>query len=387
MRKILSTILAITLFVLFAVGSVGCAAAGYTVFEPQAAFSGDITLSAKIYGGRANDAFDGMLAIVREIDEQVSTTNENSDLSSFNAASLNEVEVGEHCYKLFTLSREYYELTDGAFNVASFPLVELWHLDPDSITTLRPDVDGSYVSPELPAIDTVEESLTYCSPLLIESYEKNGKFYLKKQDPRVRLDFGGIAKGYAADLCAQVLNEYGVSSALIDISGNAYFYGDYIERGKSAKWNVGIMSPRPRAGELIGFRGYVCAVSVGKNTSAVTSGDYMRYYVHDGANGKVYVPHVIGADGLPVGVAYDGEYLNSDEWVISATVIGEKSSLCDALSTAVMVCGIEEGARLLQKTGYKGLIFTQKRYTIIGNAELYKPDVYDGFTAYEQYEL
>lgn len=379
------------LFLFAACFSFGCAAAGYTVFTPQAAFSDDITLSAKIYGGRAQDAFDGMLKLVRDINGQVSSTDESSDLYKFNAAAAGEeVAVGEHCYKLFELSLEYYYLTDGAFNAAFLPLVELWKLDPKSIAELRPDVDGSYVSPELPTKQAVEERLEYCSPLLVAATERDGKYYLKKMDGRVRLDFGGIAKGYAADMCARVLDGFGVTSALIDISGNAYFYGDYIERGESHDWNVGIVSPRPRAGETVGSRGYVCAVSVDSNSSAVTSGDYMRYYVHDGGGGKVYVSHILGADGVPIGVEYDsdgGEWKNSDDWVISATVVGGSSALCDALSTATAALGLEEGGRLLQKTGCKGLIFTQKRYTIIGNAELYKPDVYDGFTKYERYEL
>lgn len=377
---------------LFAVCLAGaCAAAGYTVFPPQATFSDDITLSAKIYGGRAKDAFDGMLKLVRDINGQVSTTDPSSDLYKFNAAAANEeVAVGEHCYRLFELSREYYELTYGAFNAVFLPLVELWKLDPKSIAELRPDVDGSYVSPELPTIEEVKATFEYCSPELVTATENDGKYYLKKTDGRVRLDFGGIAKGYAADMCAKLLDGYGVTSALIDISGNAYFSGDYIERGESHAWNVGIVSPRPRAGETVGGRGYVCAVSVDGNSSAVTSGDYMRYYIHDGADGKVYVSHILGADGVPIGVEYDSqsrEWKNSDDWVISATVLGGSSALCDALSTSVAALGAQDGGRLLQKTGCKGLIFTQKRYTIIGNAELYKPDVYDGFTKYERYEL
>ncbi len=369
--------------------SIGCGAAGYTDFGPLAAFSDDITLSAKILGARASEAFERMSELVRDINAQVSVTDESSDLFVFNQADASqEVEVGEHCYKLFELSREYYELTDGAFNAAAEPLVELWRLDPKSIAELRPDVDGSYVSPELPTAEAVVQTAEYCDPTSVTACERGGKYYLKKSDARIKLDFGGIAKGYAADMCAKLLDGYGIKSALIDISGNAYFYGDYIERGEHGGWNVGIMSPRPRAGEYIGARGYVCAVTVDGGSSAVTSGDYMRYYIHDNADGKVYIPHIIGDGGVPIGVEYsDGEWKNSDEWVISATVIGSSGALCDALSTAVAVRGITDGIGLLQKTGCKGLIFTQKRYTIVGNAELYKPDVYDGFTAYERYEL
>ncbi len=174
---------------------------------------------------------------------------------------------------------------------------------------------------------------------------------------------------------------------MIDISGNLYLYGDYVGSG-APYWRVGISDPRPRAGQTLS-RGYVCAVSLGGGVGAVTSGDYMRYYIHDNADGeKVYIPHIIAADGMPIGVEYsDGKWMNGDEWVISATVITDSGALGDALSTAVAALGIDGGGRLLQNLSCKGLIFTEKRYTILGEIELYKPDTYDGFKAYSYYEL
>ncbi len=361
----------------------GCSASGYTVFSPTAAFSDDILFSAKIMSGRAEYAYERMVEVISDIDSQVSLTDPNSDLSRFNSAAAGEpIEVGEHCFELFKLAMEAYELTDGAFNPAAGPLVSLWNLDPEHIAEYRPDADGTHISPELPSPESVAEALSYCDPDLVVASDNRT---LTKLDDRVRLDFGGIAKGYATDKCKEVLDEYNVSSALIDISGNAYFYGDHISNGggENGNWNVGVASPRPRGAS----RDYVCAVTIPGNTAAVTSGDYMRYYVHDGASGPVYITHIIGSGGVPIGVTYDGEWKNSDEWVISATVLGASGALCDALSTAVAVKGVEDGAALLEKVGVKGLIFTEKRFTIIGDIELYKPDVYSGFTAYGHYEL
>ncbi len=371
---------------MLAASASGCGAAGYTVFTETAAFSSDIGFTAKIMGGRAEYAHTRMTEIIADIDAQVSLTRPESDLCEFNAADANvKVEVGVHCYELFLLAREYGELTMGAFNAAAAPLVELWHLDAESIEKYRPNYDGTHVSPPLPSVSDVERVKAYCDIGLVTASTENGRYYLEKSDGRVKLDFGGIAKGYAIDKCVEALGEYEIASALLDISGNAYFYGDYIERGKKTDWHVGIVAPRPRAAETLTDRGYVCAVSVASNTSAVTSGDYMRYYIHDGASAAVYVPHIIGRDGVPIGVELspDGEWVNADDYVISATVLGESSALSDALSTAVAALGAEEGARLLQKVGCKGLIFTEKRFTIVGGVELYKPDVYNGFEAFE----
>ena len=346
-------------------------------------FSSDILFTAQILGERADYAHKRMKSVIDEISAQVSTTDPKSDVYKLNAAGVGErVKVGEHTYKLFELSREYYALTYGAFNCASAPLGELWHVDASSLAEYAPQTGLPHKSVPVPEKAQAEAVAAYCDPSLVTAEERDGGYWLVKSDERVKLDFGGIAKGYAADECVKILNEYNISSALIDISGNAYFYGDYA--GGDGAWNVGITSPRPRGGETLSSRGYVCAVSVGGNTSAVTSGDYMRYAIHDGADGKpVYIPHIITPSGVPVGVEYrDGEWVNSDEYVISATVIGQSSALCDALSTAVCALGFEDGARLLQKSGCKGLIFTEKRYTIIGDVQLYRPDVYNGYSEY-----
>lgn len=385
-KKPFRKIIAVALGIMLCAASVSCSASGYTVYTEAAAFSDDIMFTAKLMGGRCDYAYKRMKSEIADIDAQVSLTKDNSDLRKFNAADANEpVEVGPHVYELYKLSAEYYTLTDGAFNCAVSQLCELWHVDAASIGQYRPSADGTHVSPPLPAPEQVAATAEHCDPLSVSASESDGKYYLTKSDALTKLDFGGIAKGYAVDRCAKILDEYGVTSALLDVSGNAYFYGPHISGGKRGDWNIGVMSPRPRAGETYS-RGYVCAISTEGDVSAVTSGDYMRYYIHDG-DPPVYVSHIIGSGGVPIGVEYAaGAWKNTDEWVISATVVGQSSALCDALSTAVAVKGMEEGAKLLQKVGYKGLIFTEKRYTIIGNVQLYKPEDHDGYEAYEFYE-
>lgn len=388
MKKASAVILICAMLAAITTAVGGCAAAGYTVFDPTPCFSDDILFSAKIASGRANNAHDRMQNVIDEIDCEISLSKQNSGLSLFNAAKANErVEVGKHAYALFELSCEYYTLTSGAFNCASLPLSELWRVDSASLADLAPETDGTYVSADLPTPSQVSEVKALCDPFSITAEQKDGKYYLTKSFDGTMLDFGGIAKGYAVDKCVEILDEYDAASALIDISGNAYFYGDYTEGGKSSDWSVGVISPRPRSGQTLS-RGYVAALCVEGNSSAVTSGDYMRYRIYDGDGGKVYVPHIICGDGVPLGVVYDGDkWVNSDEWVISATVIGKSSALCDALSTAVCALGFDAGGELLKKVGCKGLIFTEKEYTIIGETSLYKPDKYNGHSEYAYHEL
>lgn len=388
MKKLLSAICAIAAAAFAGIASFGCAAAGYTVFYETAVFSSDIAFSAKLLGSRAENAYERMKHVLDEIDAQVSLTRANSDLKRFNDADANvPVKVGKICYDMFNAAAEYYTATDGAFNPAAAPLIELWHVDADSIAQYRPDIDGTYISLELPSPTEAAAVLEYCSPRLVTAEVTDGGYYLTKSDARVKLDFGGVAKGYAVDACVGILEEYDITSALIDISGNAYFYGGYVSGGGRGDWRVGVASPRPRAGQTLS-RGYVCAFTSRGDESAVTSGDYNRYYIHDNADGeKVFVPHIIGKNGAPVGVEFsDGRWVNGGEHVISATVIGGSSAYCDALSTAVCALGLEKGAELLRKVGFKGLIFTEKRFTIIGDVALYDSDKYGGYKKYEYYD-
>ncbi len=354
------------------------------MFEPIAVFSDDILFSAKISGGRADYVYKRMKDAISEIDNEISLSKADSALSRFNNAAQNErIEVGEHAFNLFKLSCEYYELTDGAFNCAALPLSRLWRVDSASLACLNGESDAA----DLPSPERVNETTAYCDPNTVTAECVDGRYYLTKTNGNTELDFGGIAKGYAVDECVDILNEYDVSSALIDISGNAYFYGSYIDSGVSSDWGVGVLSPRPRNGPSLS-RGYVVALSLGGDVSAVTSGDYMRYRTVETSDGKIYVPHIMRANGVPLGVEYDGNnWKNSDDWVISATVIGNSSALSDALSTAMCALGIDKGGELLKKVGYKGLIFTEKKYTIIGEVSLYRPDIYDGYRRYDYYEL
>lgn len=353
--------------------SLGCAAAGYTEYPGVAAFSEGILFSASILGARSEYAYGRMKDVIAEIDAEVSPTRSDSDIYRFNALDADiEFEVGAHAYALFTVSLELYEATDGAFNVASAPLTELWGVDALSLcapTGARP----------LPTFEDVETVRAYCDPRSVAAYTRGNKFYLKKSDGRTKLDFGGIAKGYAVDRCVEILDEYDISSALIDISGNAYFYGRYFDNGDKSDWHVGVVSPRPRGGA----RGYVCAVSLEGDVSAVTSGDYMRYRTFGSGERTLYIPHIIAPNGVPAGIEHrDGQWAAADDHVISATVIGGSSAECDAYSTAVAALGMDKGSALLREKGLKGLIFSEKRFTIIGDVSLYDPDTYDGYRSY-----
>ena len=132
----------------------------------------------------------------------------------------------------------------------------------------------------------------------------------------MELDFGAIVKGYTGDQMAQVLEDNGVTSAIINLGGNVRLIGGNPEGGN---WRVGILSPY---GE--GNMGILEAQDV----NIITSGGYERYFI--GEDGKQYWHILDPKTGYP-----------ADSGLLSATIIGEDGALCDALSTAAFVMGLE----------------------------------------------
>jgi thiamine biosynthesis lipoprotein len=156
--------------------------------------------------------------------------------------------------------------------------------------------------------------------------------------PGMILDLGAIAKGFAADQGALILEKAGVKAAVIDLGGNILVYGEKPGRVFSPRprrtWRVGIQDPRDTRGSYIGV-----LETPGK--SVVTSGVYERYFTRDG---KRY-HHILSTEtGYPV-----------ENGLLSVTVIADHSIDADALSTAAFALGWEKGAALLGKTGAEGI--------------------------------
>jgi thiamine biosynthesis lipoprotein len=201
----------------------------------------------------------------------------------------------------------------GAFDVTVYPLCEAW---------------GFYTAhPRLPSPDQIRQALADVGwqNLAIRNQE------LIKLRPGVKIDLGGIAKGYAAGEAAKVLEAHGIRSALIDAGGNIVALGNPIGR----KWEVGIRNPR---GD-----GVVGSLGV-SDMAVVTSGDYERFFESDG----VRYPHILDPrTGYPA------------RELASVTIVHTNSALADALSTATFVLGLNRGLQLVNAyPGTQALLIT-----------------------------
>ncbi len=358
--KLKKSILIILVLALFSL--CGCAG-GYT--EHNGVVFGSMEVSLKVDCGK--NTIQKMLSVIEEVDNSVSLT-KDSYLKRFNSADINvKVEVDEHIYAMLNCAKTVYEQTDGAFNPTVSALSKAWGVDNEGI---KKYCYGTEKPSALPLYQNLQSLSVNASPLNIIATEENGKYYLKKTQ-EVTLDFGGLAKGYCADLLKTIAKNDGASSALISISGNLMLVGKNLDTGNA--WRVGVKHPRSSTEQ------FVCGITA-SDLSIVTSGDYERYYEFEGLR----INHIINPFSLcPVGIQYDDGYRQSTSYITSVTVVGESSMLCDAYSTAVMVLGIEEGAKLLEEVGYSGIIFTSdKKCKVVGDITFTQaPTLYE--TEYE----
>lgn len=286
--------------------------------------------NTKIKGASSHSDLKKIDTLFLEIENQVSTSIETSDVYIINNADQGvPIVIGKHTKELFSKSQELYEFTQEAFNAAIFPLVDLWNFSPNNFTLTVASIPSAYA---------ISQHLPYCAMENFVFDEQNQT--ITKLNSQAKLDFGGIAKGYAVDQ-AIILCEKN-KDAIINIGGNISTFG------KDKK--IGITHPRD-VENLFG------TINL-KNNAVATSGDYQRYYFHQ----DIRYNHIIAQNGYPTG-------LHDNNAIISSTVIGPSALMCDALSTSVFINGYEWAKQNLPPKGYSCIIITEQNYRIIGDID------------------
>lgn len=257
-----------------------------------------------------DEIYDEIFSRIREIDNEFSLDKKHSDLYRINSRAFVEpVTVGDDVFSLLQFSLKLSKLTDGAFDISVQPLVYLWNVNSNS-----PHVASQE------EIDKILPLVNYKN-IVINADNKSVRF-LKEG---MGLDFGGIAKGFAADELVKICEKHKVRRAVIDLGGNIYVYG---EKAKNKNWNVGIKNPEyPDSAPLI-------KVSVSQN-SVVTSGIYERFF---DAGEKRYHHIFSPFNGRPV-----------DNELSSVTIICKNSMIADGLTTAFFVLGEKRSLELIPK--------------------------------------
>ena len=257
----------------------------------------------------AERAMDAVIAEMRRTDELMSTYKPESQLSQVNAhAHERPVQVDADIIEVVERALAMSKLSGGAFDITYASVGYLY----DYRAHQRPT--DQQIAAALPGVDYRQ--------VQVDREARTIRFLRKG----VRIDLGGIAKGYAVDRSIEHLRKLGIEHAMVNAGGDTRLLGD--RRGKP--WVVGIRDPRSE--------GRVVTRLPLEEEAISTSGDYERYFEEDG----VRYHHIL--------VPGTGK---SARGVRSATVIGDDATLTDALSTTVFVLGVERGMRLI--AGLKGV--------------------------------
>ena len=270
-------------------------------------------------------------SLLFQINIQLSTYIDSSVISEFNRNySLEPIAVSPEVYEVAEKAVNMYQLSGGSFDATVKPLVDLWGFGPQFKTSQIPD--SSKIK---------ETILKVGSEKLIV---KNGN--LQKTNRQLQIDLSAIAKGWGVDKLAEYLLQKGFNNFMVEIGGEIVVSG---LNKDNQPWKIGILHPDGLHLELYS------KIEV-SNKAVATSGIYQNYFTWEG---NVYSHLINPITGYPI--QHD---------LVSATIVAQDCATADAIATAVMVKGFDEGLRwinnlpnvecLLVKKSDTGEYFTGK---------------------------
>ena len=222
-----------------------------------------------------------------------------------------DVEVDKWFTTVFNKAMEVSAVSDGAFDATVAPLVNLWGFGFE-----RSDSVSQHT------IDSIKQFVGYRKARI-----ENNRVI--KDDPRVKFNFSAIAKGYACDVVAALLEREGVTNYLVDIGGETAVNG---KNPNGNCWGLQINKPIDDPKGVINE--LERAARLCKKSGMATSGSYRNYYIKDS---KKYAHTIDPHTGYP-----------SEQSILSATIIANNSMTADAYATVFMVLGVEKASKLAE---------------------------------------
>jgi len=244
---------------------------------------------------------------IKRLERLLSTWSATSELSQVNAeAGHHPVTVNRETFDLVAKSIEMARLTNGGFNIAIGPAVEAW-----SVTDRQ----------DIPTEEELERLKGLVDWTNVQLDQDAQTIFLSRRG--MRIDVGGIGKGYAADLAATEMKRAGAQGGVVALSGDIKTFGTLPDR---EGFPVGIQHPRQE--------GAVIAVIDLRDEAISTAGDYERFFERDG----VRYHHIL-----------DPKTLQPARACQSVTVVGKEGTLVDGLDTGIFVLGPERGMALVEQ--------------------------------------
>ena len=238
----------------------------------------------------------------------ISSWNTDSETSLINKkAGIKPVKVSSELYRLIERSKKISEITDGAFDISYASMDNVWKFD------------GTM--DRLPLDSKIKASISRIGHEKIILDKEAQTVYLKEEG--MRIGFGAIGKGFAADKTKELLISKGVKAGLINASGDLTTWGT---KATGEKWMIGIANPLSK-NKVFSWLPIV-------ESSVATSGNYEKYLMF---NGEKYSHIIDPRTGYPT------------KGINSVSIFAKDAELCDALATAVFILGRDSGIHLINQ--------------------------------------
>ncbi|MBX2965263.1 MAG: FAD:protein FMN transferase [Cyclobacteriaceae bacterium] len=277
-------------------------------------------------GRNFKPAVDSLLEVVNQ---SISTYLPYSEITTFNQGEGFSFSL-PYFLPVLKTSREVFNASSGAFDPTVMPLVNAWGFGP-----------AEPLNPDNFLIDSLRDVVGF------EKIQFNADS-VWKTDSRTQLDFGGIGKGYGADVVADFLKAKGIVNMLVEIGGDGVACGRNLKTQKL--WEIGILDPASTLENMV-FKAYVSL----EDKSFITSGNYFNYREVDG---KRYSHTIDPETGYP-----------AKKEILSASVFAADAITADAWATAFMVMGHERAIEILKsRADLEGLIMYSNAQ---GNTEIF----------------
>lgn len=300
------------------ISQLGACSSKEQVFS-KSAFYFDTQISISIYANKkdAETILDECMDLCEQMEQIFSRNDENSELYKINHRTSNTVAISSHMKKVIETGLEAYEISNHKFDITIAPLLEIYSFQNN---------------PKVPTQDQLIATLPKVDAGTIKLSENTLVF----ENSETKIDLGGLAKGYIADILKEYLENRNVKNALINLGGNVLCINT---KSDGTAWKVGIQKPFDEKGEAL----YVVKAD---DVSVVSSGIYERNFEQAG----ILYHHLLDATtGLPC---------NNGLWQVS--IITSSSLKADMLSSVVFLMGLKEGMQYIESLEDTEAIFVDE---------------------------
>ncbi|SER65357.1 FAD:protein FMN transferase [Pedobacter rhizosphaerae] len=289
----------------------------------------DISLVAKD-SLRAEQNIDSVIAEISRIERLISDWKADSQVSEVNRnAGIRPVKVDAEVFALTERAIALSKATKGAFDISFAAMDKIWKFD------------GSMT--KMPSAEAIKRSVQKVGYQNIILNKGNSTIFLKLKG--MKIGFGALGEGYAADKCRAMMLARGVNAGIVNASGDMSTWG---KQPDGTDWSIGITNPMKEDTLL--------AIVPLKNGAVVTSGSYRKFVEF---NGKRYAHIINPATGYPA------------TGLISVTIFGPSAEVANGLSTSIMVLGKQAGQLFIQKYPAYSYIMITDKGTVISSKDLH----------------